>query len=89
LVGPSTAPGPAISTGVSPALAPTPTLIGTVNYAIGTAAATVIETFLPGTVGPSVPVPIPPGHEIVLHYTTPDGGGTLGNISFTWNGQTP
>ncbi len=89
LVGPSTSATLVPGAGTSPATVVTPTLIGTINYAPGTVAATIVEIFPPGTLGPSTPVAMPVGHELVVHYATADGGGTLGNISFSWEGQTP
>lgn len=82
LVGTST--GPAVVPGN-----PSPTNIGTITFAPAATSGS-ISTWLPGAPAlpsPGMPVPIPPAHEIVLIYSIADGGGTLGNISFTFDGS--
>lgn len=89
LLGASTASSIVAGGGVSPAVASTTTLIGTVKFPVAAIEASVVELFPPGTTNTGSSFSIPVEHEIVLLYATADGGNTLGNISFTWQGETP
>jgi len=62
---------------------PGPTGIATVTFAPGAPPHAGVVTF------PGGPVSVGPPDELLLVYAAADGGGTLGNISFTFEGVTP
>ena len=63
---------------------PGPTGIATITYSPGAPPHTGVVAFLPGS--PITPVLVAPPDELIVVYAIPDGGGTLGNVSFTFEG---